>query len=59
MEVDQRSIFLMMTCPFEDAAKREVNTNVIFDVAERMKNPQSEYQPSMDGLDPRGFITKR
>ena len=48
-----------MTCPFENAAKREVNPNVIFDVAKRMKNPQVEYQPSMEGLDPRGFNTKR
>ena len=55
----QQSIFLTMTCPFEDAVKSESDSKTIFEVAERMKSKQSDYQPSMDGLDPRGFNTKR
>lgn len=49
-------ISLTMTCPFEETFKGEVNPQAIMDAARNLKEKNS-FQPSIDGLNERGFNT--
>ena len=46
-----------MIYPFEDSYKSGGNPKAILDAATSLKE-ESSYQPSLNGLDPRGFNTK-
>ncbi|WP_176271505.1 hypothetical protein [Enterococcus sp. 7E2_DIV0204] len=51
-------IFQMMTYPFEETHRGKPDPEAILEVAKNLKDKNKSFQPSIDGLDPRGFNPK-
>ncbi len=58
MGPDRQLISQMMTYPFEETHRGKSDPEAILEVAKNLKDRNKSFQPSMDGLDPRGFNRK-